>query len=319
MTAPPAAQGGFVHPALFYGSERAYVEDLVPFIRDGLRDGEPVAVAAPPDRLSILESALGQDAQRIALLDMTAEGRNPGRIIPGVLHAFADEHPDTHVRIIGEPIWAGRSEEEYPACVQHEALINEAFRGRRVTIVCPYDVSALGPHVLADARATHPVVWQSGREQASADYAPDAAVARYNLPLDRTGGAAVHTVLSAAELSEARRFAATEAQRAGLSRSRTSDLEVIVSELATNSLQHTAGSCRLSVWTDTRHLVCEARDIGHITDPLAGRRPIDGAGHGRGLLLVNHLADLVRVHTAAEGTTIRAYLRLPGEDRGEPS
>lgn len=319
MTASSAVKDRFVHPALFYRSDREYLDGLVPFIRDGLKSGEPVAAAAPPRSLSLLESALGHDAEHITFIDMTDAGRNPGRIIPGVLRAFADEHPDTHVRIIGEPIWAERSNEEYPACVQHEALINQAFRGRRVTIVCPYDVHALASHVVADALATHPLVWQSGLEQASEGYAPDAAIARYNLPLNGAREAAVRTVQSAADLSEARRFAATEAETAGLSRSRISDLELIVSELATNSLQHTAGSCRLSVWSDTRHLICEARDIGQITDPLAGRRPVNDQTHGRGLLIVNHLADLVRVHTTPEGTTIRAYLRLSARERASLS
>ena len=43
-----------------------------------------------------------------------------------------DAHPDKHVRVIGEPIWPGRSDLEYPACVQHEALINRAFAVRDV-------------------------------------------------------------------------------------------------------------------------------------------------------------------------------------------
>ena len=97
----------------------------------------------PAPRLRLLHDALGADAERVQLLDMTVAGRNPGRIIAEVLLATAAAHPDRHVRIIGEPIWPGRSEIEYPACVQHEALINLAFRGRRATILCPYDVAGL--------------------------------------------------------------------------------------------------------------------------------------------------------------------------------
>lgn len=93
---------------------------------------------------------------------MTRAGLNPGRIIPSVLRAFADAHQDVHVRIIGEPVWHGRTAVEYPACVQHEALINRAFAGRDVTILCPYDGRALSPDVIADAHATHPVVISSG-------------------------------------------------------------------------------------------------------------------------------------------------------------
>jgi hypothetical protein len=44
---------------------------------------------------------------------------------------------------------------------------------------------------------------------------------------------------------------------------------------------------------------------------LAGHRPYDrDTTRGRGLFVVNGVADLVRTHTAPGGTTIRAYLRL---------
>jgi hypothetical protein len=52
------------------------------------------------------------------------------------------------------------------------------------------------------------------------------------------------------------------------------------------------------------------RDAGTIADPLAGRRPASPrSAAGRGLLLVNHLADLVRTHASADSTTVRLYFR----------
>lgn len=57
--------------------------------------------------------------------------------------------------------------------------------------------------------------------------------------------------------------------------------------------------------------MCQGRDRGHITDPLAGRRPgAPGRLRGRGLLLVNYLADLVRMHTAPSGTIVEARFAL---------
>lgn len=44
--------------------------------------------------------------------------------------------------------------------------------------------------------------------------------------------------------------------------------------------------------------------------PGGVRRAAAGALDGRGLLMVNHLADLVRMHTTTEGTMVRAYFRL---------
>ncbi|MFF8943316.1 anti-sigma factor RsbA family regulatory protein [Streptomyces sp. NPDC014864] len=180
-----ARAGAFVHPALFYRSEREYLDGTVPFVRAGLESGEPVAVAVPGERLRLIEAELGADAAGVRLLDMREAGRNPGRILPGVLHAFADaQRPGRRVRIIGEPVWAGRTPDEYPACAQHEALINLAFRGREATILCPYDAVRLDEPALADAHATHPVVIPAGTDEwrESAAYAPEQVVARRNEP-----------------------------------------------------------------------------------------------------------------------------------------
>ncbi|KFG72013.1 anti-sigma factor RsbA family regulatory protein [Streptomyces mutabilis] len=299
----------FSHPALFYGSEDEYADRTVTFVREGLAAGEPVAVAVPGRNLELIRTGLGADARDISFLDMTEAGRNPGRIIPGVLRAFADRHPRGRVRIIGEPVWAGRSAAEYPACAQHEALINEAFAGRAATILCPYDATRLDADVLADALVTHPTVIDRGRERASGSYDWRAVVARYNEPLGPAPGAAV-LGFGTGELPEARRFAVDRARSLGLSE-RLQDVELAVAELTTNSVVHGGGQGTLAVWAEAGQVVCEVRDAGRLTDPLAGRRPPQpGQIGGRGLLLVHHVADLVRTHTAEEGTTVRFYVRL---------
>lgn len=299
----------FVHPALFYRGITEYLEGTIPFIRAGLAAGEPVAVAVPGPNLRLILAELGTDAKRVRPLDMTRVGRNPGRIIPGVLHAFADVHPTEPVRIVGEPIWAGRTALEYPACAQHEALINLAFADRSGTILCPYDAQRLSPQVLADAEATHPLLVDAEGVRRSASYAPERIIADYNRPLPPQ--AAPSTTFDATSLTHARWFAVEQAVRLGLTGDHT-ELELIVGELTVNSVVHGGGSGTLSVWAEEGHLVCEVRDAGHISDPLAGRRPV---GHnqlsGRGLLLVNHLCDLVRMHTGSEGTTVRLYVALP--------
>lgn len=309
---PSTSTEPFTHPALFYRGDEEYLAGLVPFVRAGLAEQSPVAAAVPGRKLGLLRAALGGAADRVHLIDMAEAGRNPGRIIPAVLRAFADKHLDAHVRIIGEPIWAGRSETEYPACVQHEALINTAFAGRRVTILCPYDSEGLDEVALADARATHPVLWQSGRQSDSDAYAPAAVVERYNQALSSPADAAQFVVDAPALIQAARRFTGAEAERHGLTRDRSADLQLIVTELLTNSLLHSPSArAELRLWRDGGHVTCQVRDDGYLTDPMAGRLPrsLTSTG-GRGLLMVNHLADLVRVHTGPGGTTIQALCRV---------
>ncbi|MEU0332990.1 anti-sigma factor RsbA family regulatory protein [Streptomyces sp. NPDC006193] len=315
MTTTAEGVDPFVHPALFYGDTQEYLAGTVPFVRAALAAEEPVAVAVPGERLRLIRGELGADGDGVRFLDMREVGRNPGRIIPGVLRAFADaQPPGRRVRIIGEPVWAGRSPAEYPACAQHEALINAAFRGREVTILCPYDTARLDERALADAHATHPVVIPagSGAGRTSEAYDPDGVVARYNEPLPPAPGAGAD-VLSVGfgedTLSAVRHLATGHGARLGLSGLALENLALITAELTTNSVVHGGGRGVLTVWAEDGHVLCEVRDRGRFTDPLAGRRPAvrDQRG-GRGLLLVNLISDLVRLHTGPEGTTVRAYL-----------
>jgi anti-sigma regulatory factor (Ser/Thr protein kinase) len=299
----------FGHPALFYQGPWEYLAGTVPFIREGLADGVAVAVAVPGPKLRLLRGELGESADRVRWLDMTEAGRNPGRIIVEVLRAAADGHPDEHVRVIGEPIWPDRSDVEYPACVQHEALINKAFHGRAVTILCPYDIAGLDPAVVEDAVATHPTLIQDGRTWASTAYAPERIVSDYNRALPEPPSATV-LVFDATLLSQARRSTVEHASRAGLPADRLDDVLLAVGEMVANSVRHGGGTGVLRTWTDADHFVCEVDDAGRIDDLLVGRRPARaGQLGGRGLLAVNHLADLVRMHTRPDGTTVRAYFR----------
>lgn len=313
----------FAHPALFYGDTRAYLAGTVPFVRAALAAGEPVAVVVPGEKLELIRDALGADGDGVRFLDMREAGRNPGRIIPGVLRAFADaQPPGRRPRIIGEPVWAGRGPAEYPACVQHEALINAAFRGRGITILCPYDTAALDPRALADAWATHPVVIEGAEERPSAAYDPEGVVARCNVPLPPVpadGPGVLRVAFDADRLSAVRHLATRHGGGLGLAGEALENLTLVAAELTTNSVVHGGGRGTLTVWAQDGQVLCEVRDGGRLTDPLAGRRPAarDQRG-GRGLLLVNLVADLVRTHTSAEGTTIRCHLGGPRRLAHEP-
>lgn len=301
-----------MHEALFYGGPEEYVDGTLPFVTDGLAAGEPVLVATPPDNVELLRDALGADAARVRFADMTITGRNPGGIIPWVLRGFVDEHAGGPVRVVGEPVWADRSALEYPACVQHEALINLAFAADDARILCPYDSTALEPRMLFDATQTHPVVVEAGVRRTSEVYtAPDAVVAAFNRPFEEPVGRPTVLTFDIGELSAVREFVAAHGRRAGLPPGRVEDLQIAVNEAATNSVKHAGGSGTLRIWRETGGVVCEIRDPGEIKDLLAGRVPpgIDNGG-GRGLVMVNYLCDLVRLHTAQNSTVIRMYMRF---------
>lgn len=306
--------GSSGHIAAFYRDDAEYLDVVGPVITEGVAKGEPVLVAVPTDKLGLLGEALGDTADQVVWSDLAEAGRNPARTF-AAFETLLDQHAGRRIRMIGEPVWpGGRSAEEYGACVQNEALWNAAFADRDVLTLCPYDEARLPGWVLDDARMTHPLIWGAGGVFASEDYAHWEAFARYNEPLP-TDPAAVSCSLSViADLASARTFTAQYADSIGLIEHRVGDLQLIVSELATNSLKYTAGGCTVSLWQRDGELVCEVRDGGRFDNPMAGRRVPDVcATSGRGLFLVNALADLVRIHTSPNGTTIQAHLRLaPG-------
>ncbi|WP_102418319.1 sensor histidine kinase [Mycobacterium sp. 4858] len=304
---------GFVHSALIYQSQQEYLDFVTRFVREGLDLDEAVLIAVPADMLASLHDALsagGTAPDALRMVDITEVARNPTRLM-AMEGSFVDDHPDRRVRIVSQLAWPGRSDEELVACVEHEALVNGAMDGYQVTGLCLYDGSRLPDDVLADARATHPLLWGGGELQRSADYAPDAALQRCNRPLPANPGAVTYVVRKSADLSPARSFAVDYAGWVGLSRDAIEDLQLVATELASNSLMYTDGACQLAFWRDDEHLVCEARDTGCFEDPLVGRLDPGPCGPAsRGLYLVNAISDLVRTHTTASGTTIQAYLRF---------
>ncbi|GIH14649.1 anti-sigma factor RsbA family regulatory protein [Rugosimonospora africana] len=302
---------GLAHEALLYRGTDELVAAIVPVVRDALAAGEPVLVAMPGPNLDLLAAALGDAADGLRLVDMAEAGRNPGRIIPWILHAFIQEHAGRRVRIVGEPVWAGRTDEEYPACAQHEALVNVTLAGCAAAIVCLYDVSGLAPHVLTDAKRTHPVMLGEGRRWSSPDYRPETVVGAYNQPLPDVPSSADAVDFDGTGLAGLRDLVADHARRAGMIERRVVDFQLAVNELVSNAVLHGAGGGTLWIWTVAGAVACEVRDRGRAVVPLAGRVPPGpGSVRGRGLVLVNYVSDLVRIHTQPDGTAIRLYMRF---------
>ncbi|GGU41710.1 anti-sigma regulatory factor [Lentzea flava] len=292
----------FAHEALFYRDEDDFLAGTARFVADGVSNGEPVLVAVPEPSIALLRGQLGDQADQVHFINMTEAGRNPGRIIPGVLMAFSASAPQQRVRMVGEPMWPGRSELEYPACVQHEALINTAFEGRKGTLLCPYDAGALPGHVLADAKRTHPVVIDGTKRVASEWYTDPAGLADiYNVPLPPPPKSAEEHAFSVGTLAHMRKVVAAYAHGL-LRREQVEDLVLAVNELATNSILHASGRGVLRMWREDGTVVCEVSDSG------TGFPPSFTGLSGFGIVMVNLLCDLVRTHTSHNGTTVRVYL-----------
>jgi len=302
----------FVHEALYYRDLAEFYAGTAAFVRAGFDSDEPVLIAVPEPRLALLRGELSGAGGRVRFVDMAVAGRNPNRILPWVLRAFAAEHRPRRVRIIGEPIYVGRTPDEVASGVQHEALINVAFAGVDAAILCPYDIERLA---LVDTCAdlTHPVIVSGGERRESSSYTdPYTLVASLNQPLPEPVRVDETLVFDAQGLAAVRRLVGKHADGVGLAADSVADLQLAVTEICTNAVTHTGSAvATLRVWSEGDKVVSEIRGAGEIADVMAGRAvPSLDNPRGRGLLIANRLCDLVQTFTAPTGTVTRLHMRL---------
>ncbi|KQX80573.1 MULTISPECIES: sensor histidine kinase [Streptomyces] len=305
-------QAAFYHPALFYGTEDEYADGVGAFVQDALDHEHSVLVAVPGRSLPVLQDLVGDNGKHVTWVDMRRAGRNPGRIL-SMLQEFADRAGDSGSRasIVGEPIWVGRTPAEAREATRHEALINLAFTGRPVSILCPYD-TALPEDVLAQAYRTHPVVGDPGAYRASSRYADPHEVCRdCDTPLPEPPEAVV-VPFGEQGLASVRAEADRWAADAALPPVRRTDWLLAIGEATSNSVRHGGGSGTLRMWRADGRLVAEIRDQGLLADPLTGRRRPDprAANGGRGVWIMHQVCDLVEFRTVEQGLVLRLHMGL---------
>jgi anti-sigma regulatory factor (Ser/Thr protein kinase) len=303
----------FRHEALLYAGDDGFLAATLPFIRDGVAAGEPTLVVVDAPKLARLREALNGDAEHVELADMASVGANPGRII-AAWRDFVDRHAASGRRLrgIGEPISPRRSGAELAECHRHEELLNVAFSDADdFWLVCPYDTTTLDPEVVERAKATHPRLVEDGVSRESGRYDADAPAVPCDEPLPEPAGAVDELAVRHGGLGAVRAWVRRHAEAAGMAASRRDDLLLAANEVAANSLRHGGGRGRVRMWRDGEALICEVRDSGSISEPLAGRLPPPPEqGGGYGLWLVTQVCDLVQLRTFATGSVVRMHMRL---------
>jgi anti-sigma regulatory factor (Ser/Thr protein kinase) len=302
----------FRHEAMVYHGEAQFLAGALAFIEAGLAEGEPVLVAVCDEKIDLLRSGLGRDADDVSFADMTDVGRNPARIMP-LWAEFVERSHGRHVRGLGEPVWPGRGEAAIAECRTHEALVNTAFGGGASwDLLCPYDAGTLAPQVIGDARATHPFLMDGPGHGTNADFDPQLATLMGSDDLPPPATAPAHQIVfGTASLGDIRQLVAEYAVRVGLHSSRVDDFVLATNELVGNSVRHGGGAGELRLWVEPPRLLAEVRDRGWITDPLVGRRrPTPEQAGGRGLWIANQVCDLVQVRSSPGSTVVRLHIAL---------
>jgi transcriptional regulator with XRE-family HTH domain len=159
------------HRLLGYDSTDACVDEVARFIVEGADRAEPALVVTSPARSKPVRSSLPAGAE-VEFANAAAWYRSPVHALNGY-RDFVRRRLDagaTWIRLVGEPVWTGRSAAEVAAWTRYEALLNLALASYPVTLLCPYDRASLPASILADAHCTHPEVQSGGQATPSADY-----------------------------------------------------------------------------------------------------------------------------------------------------
>jgi anti-sigma regulatory factor (Ser/Thr protein kinase) len=319
--APRAAAGtsdGHRHGAAVVGSGAELLAVALPFLDDGLRAGDLVALTCPPDTTEILSRELGAradavvDDRRLSLLGARAPDAlaTAGRYV-----ARAADSGSGRLRILAE-VDFGDDPADWREGQRFESVFNRLMGDAAVDVLCMYDRRRVPPPVLDSAAATHPslvtgTTWSaSPAYQDPGTYVPELAPSRE--PAE--DGAPVLAVDDAPTLAGLRRqLGAVLAARVADPEQRQ-DLHLAASEIAANAFRHGVRPVSARVWSAGDRLICAITDRGTTyADPFSGFAPAHGPDLGRGgmgLWLARKLWDHVDVLPGPDGLTVRLSARL---------
>jgi transcriptional regulator with XRE-family HTH domain len=171
---PPRAM--LEHRALLYESDEEFVGVVAPFLAEAAQTAEGAIAVTSPARIDMLRDALGAGGRHVEFADHFGWYETPRSALEGY-RQFLDRHLDRGapwIRVVGEPLWTGRSAAQIELWTRYESLMNVVFGAAPVSLLCPYDVRALDDEIVRGARVTHPHAVEHEALAADADY-PDAS------------------------------------------------------------------------------------------------------------------------------------------------
>ena len=160
------------HRVLAYGSDDELLAGIAPFLAEGVERGECVLAVTTRTQIGVLRAALDDRASAVEFVDSADWYRSPTAAFSRY-GTFLKEKLDAGapwIRIVGEPIWAGRTAGEIAAWTRYESMINLSFASSPATIMCPYDLRTAPDSVVADALRTHPQVAHASGTTTSPGY-----------------------------------------------------------------------------------------------------------------------------------------------------
>lgn len=160
------------HRALAYASDEEFLAAAVPFLDEGIERSHALLAVTTQTQIKLLRDVLEDRSKYVEFADSLDWYSSPNEAMDRYREFVKQKFEAglAWIRIVGEPVWAGRSDAEIAAWTRYESLINLSLASSPATIVCPYDARSLPEAVVADARRTHPEVAHGGDASASPSY-----------------------------------------------------------------------------------------------------------------------------------------------------
>jgi hypothetical protein len=162
----------FQHSGFRYGTDDEFRTVIGPFLAEGIERSEAMLAVTTAANIEMLRDDLGKDAGGIEFVDASTWYSSPVAALQAY-KSFSDARLSSGahwVRVVGEPVWAGRTDAEVRLWTRYESLLNLVFNGSPMSVVCPYDERSVAPEIVMHAHLTHPHMVGDGGTSQSPDY-----------------------------------------------------------------------------------------------------------------------------------------------------
>jgi anti-sigma regulatory factor (Ser/Thr protein kinase) len=275
-------------------------------LREGLDAGEACAVAQTRDGISMMREALGDDADRVAFVDVSAVYTRPAHAVAryyGTFLKLLQDAPSVRAVAEGQFGFAPSDIREWTA---YESITNVAYSHLPVWVVCTYDARRVPDALIEAMWETHSDVLADEWETSHQFEDPRELVARLTPAAEPLPG--LRSVSAGSSVESFRERLAHELGGEDMPADIALNVLVAGTELATNAVNHGGGIEELRLGRVDGRFVCEVVDRGPgFDDPLAGYiAPRDGIGAG--LWIARQLSWRLEAFHSRAGFSVRIWV-----------
>jgi anti-sigma regulatory factor (Ser/Thr protein kinase) len=257
--------------------------------------------------MAMMREALGPDSARVTFVDVSSAYTRPARTLAAYHKVYAQQLQRTpRLRAVAD-VQFGPDPHEWDLWTGYEAVFNRSFAHLPAWVLCSYNANGTPDPIIEGVWRTHPEVVDRDTWTPSQVYEdPEQLLRRLTpLPAELPDLRSLPFGRTAEQLRER---LASELVASGVSETKTLEMLLAATELATNAIAHGHGIEAVRFGRVNGRFVCEIVDRGAgFDDPLAGY-VVPRAGIGSGLWVARQLTWRLEFFQTPRGFTARIWL-----------